>query len=47
MDRAVVGANERTGATVGATAVRQQLGYDGAGVGVAIIDSGVGAGMTT
>src|SRR5262249_23660310 len=34
LDRLVVGAMERTGATVGATAVRQELGYDGAGVGV-------------
>jgi serine protease AprX len=41
LDRFVVGAMERTGATVGATAVRQELGYDGSGVGVAIIDSGV------
>jgi serine protease AprX len=41
MDRAVAGANERTGATIGATAARQQLGYDGSGVGVAVIDSGV------
>jgi serine protease AprX len=41
LDRLIVGANERTGATVGATAVRQDLGYDGAGVGVAVIDSGV------
>src|SRR5262249_4618347 len=40
LDRLVVGAMERTGATIGATAVRQELGYDGAGVGVAIIDSG-------
>src|SRR6185436_15249585 len=42
-DRLVVGAMERTGATIGATAVRQELGYDGAGVGVAIIDSGASA----
>src|SRR5258706_6418800 len=42
-DRLVVGAMERTGATIGATAVRQELGYDGSGVGVAIIDSGAGA----
>jgi serine protease AprX len=42
-DRLVVGAMERTGATIGATAVRQEFGYDGAGVGVAIIDSGAGA----
>jgi serine protease AprX len=40
-DRAIVGAMERTGATIGATTVRQQLGYDGAGIGVAVIDSGV------
>src|SRR5262249_35093700 len=43
IDRLVVGAMERTGPTVGATAVRQDLGYDGAGVGVAIIDSGSAA----
>jgi serine protease AprX len=42
-DRLVVGAMERTGATIGAAAVRQELGYDGSGVGVAIIDSGAGA----
>jgi serine protease AprX len=41
MDRVTAGANERTGATVGAAAVRQQLGYDGDGVGIAVIDSGV------
>jgi serine protease AprX len=41
LDRLVVGAMERTGQTVGATAVRQELGYDGAGVGVAVIDSGI------
>jgi serine protease AprX len=40
-DRIVVGAMERTGATVGATAAREEFGYDGSGVGVAIIDSGV------
>src|SRR5207237_5467944 len=34
-------AMERTGATIGATAVRQEAGYDGSGVGVAVIDSGV------
>ena len=32
---------ERTGRTIGAAAVRQELGYDGTGVGVAVIDSGV------
>ena len=41
MDRVVAGAMGRTGATVGATAVRQELGVDGSGVGVAVIDSGV------
>ena len=39
-DRPIFGALERSGSTVGATAIRQVLGYDGAGVGVAIIDSG-------
>jgi serine protease AprX len=43
LDRVIVGAMDRTGATVGATAVRQDLGYDGAGIGVAVIDSGVSA----
>jgi serine protease AprX len=43
LDRTVAGAMERTGATVGATAVRQDSGYDGTGIGVAIIDSGVTA----
>jgi serine protease AprX len=42
-DRRVVGTMERTGATIGATAVRQDSGYDGSGIGVAIIDSGVTA----
>jgi len=41
MDRVAAGAMERTGPTVGATAVRQEFGYDGSGVGVAIIDSGI------
>jgi serine protease AprX len=40
-NRAIAATMERTGATVGATDVRKQLGYDGAGVGMAIIDSGV------
>jgi serine protease AprX len=40
MDRNMSAATERTGATIGATAVRQQLGYDGAGIGIAVIDSG-------
>ncbi len=41
LDRGVAGAMERTGATVGATAARQEFGVDGSGIGVAIIDSGV------
>ena len=41
LDRRVVGAMERTGQTIGAVAVRQSLGLDGAGVGVAVIDSGI------
>ncbi len=41
LDRLILGATERTGATVGATAVRQATGYDGSGVGVAVIDSGI------
>ena len=41
VDRLILGANERTGATIGATAVRQQLGLTGAGIGVAVIDSGI------
>ena len=40
-DRSVQGTLERTGATIGATYVRDTLGLDGTGVGVAIIDSGV------
>ena len=43
LDRVIVGAMERTGQAVGAAAARQDFGYDGAGVGVAIIDSGVTA----
>ena len=41
LDRRVRGTMERTGATIGATWARQNLGVDGDGVGVAIIDSGV------
>ncbi len=41
LDRRVMGTMERTGATVGASWVRENLGVDGTGVGVAIIDSGV------
>ena len=41
LDRRVFGTLERTGATIGSTWVRENLGFDGAGVGVALIDSGV------
>jgi serine protease AprX len=43
LDRPVHGTMERTSATIGATWVRDNLGVDGSGVGVAIIDSGVTA----
>ena len=42
-DRPVTGVAERAGATIGATTVRQELGYDGSGIGVAVIDSGITA----
>jgi serine protease AprX len=41
LDRRVYGTLERTGATVGSTWVREHLGFDGTGIGVAIVDSGV------
>jgi serine protease AprX len=41
LDRLIVGSMERTGPTTGATAVRQELGLDGSGIGVAVIDSGI------
>jgi serine protease AprX len=41
LDRRVRGTLERTGAAVGATWARDNLGVDGTGVGVAIVDSGV------
>ena len=41
LDRVVVGTVERTGATIGATSVREEFGYDGSGVGIAVIDSGI------
>ena len=43
LDRKTLGLMERTGPTIGATAVRQTLGYDGTGIGVAVIDSGITA----
>ena len=43
LDRAVTGTVEGTtsAASTGAAAVRRQLGFDGSGIGVAIVDSGV------
>ena len=41
IDRLAAGALERTGATIGATDARQEFGYDGAGVTIATIDSGI------
>jgi subtilisin family serine protease len=41
LDRRVYGTLERTGATVGSAWVREHLGFDGTGVGIAIVDSGV------
>lgn len=41
LDRPVEGSMERATAAIGAAWVRESLGYDGTGVGVAIIDSGV------
>ena len=43
LDRLVLGSLDRTAATVGAAAVRQELGYDGRGIGIAVIDSGITA----
>lgn len=43
LDRRVRGTMERTAATVGAPFVWNTLGFDGSGVGVAILDSGVTA----
>jgi serine protease AprX len=40
-DRPIAGTVDHVSGTVGASWVRQKLGFDGAGVGVAIIDSGV------
>jgi serine protease AprX len=41
VDRPVMGTMERTAASIGADSIRTSLGYDGAGIGVAIIDSGI------
>ena len=43
VDRLVDGSVDLTGAAVGAAPVRESLGVDGTGVGVAIIDSGITA----
>jgi serine protease AprX len=40
-DRKTGGEMNRAAVTAGARAVQEQLGYDGAGIGVAVIDSGV------
>ena len=41
LDRRVRGTLERTAATIGSTFVHDALGFDGTGVGIAVIDSGV------
>ena len=41
LDREVSGTMQRSAVAVGAAWVNEQLGYDGTGVGIAIIDSGV------
>ena len=41
LDRVTLGSLDRTAASVGASAVRQEFGYDGSGIGVAVIDSGI------
>jgi serine protease AprX len=41
LDRRIDGALEKTGAAIGARWVTENLGVDGSGIGVAIIDSGV------
>lgn len=43
LDRRIAGAMERTGATTGAAAIREALGYNGSGIGVAVVDSGITA----
>src|SRR2546430_12515815 len=40
-DRPTGGEMNRAAVTVGARAVQEEMGYDGAGVGVAVIDSGI------
>jgi serine protease AprX len=43
LDRLAFPTLERTGAAIGATLVREQLGLTGNGIGVAVIDSGIAA----
>jgi serine protease AprX len=43
LDRPVVAVVDRTASAVGASLIREQLGYDGRGIGVAVIDSGITA----
>ena len=41
LDRMIAGADDYTNATIGADAAREQFGYRGDGIGVAVIDSGI------
>ena len=41
LDRRMAGTLERTGATIGASAIRLETGLDGTGIHVAVIDSGI------
>ena len=41
LDRPTFGSLDRTNATVGSSAIRAATGYDGHGIGVAVIDSGI------
>jgi serine protease AprX len=41
VDRPIKGTLERTGAAIGSDWVRDTLGFDGSGVGIAIVDSGI------
>ena len=43
LDRLTLGSVDRTAATIGSDMVRQDFGYDGTGVGIAVIDSGITA----
>jgi serine protease AprX len=42
LDRPVVGTVDRTASTTGARWVQENLGFDGSGVGIALVDSGLG-----